>query len=122
MTEVTEVDLKFDSKLLEELVIEKQPYHILSWVSKVIQYVDTHAPLEEATQTLVVTELNDLLQCIEKSKQLPPLLSKPIRLELRKAYQVVYLNSHRRLLFETVNNLLKFISAPKPDRFSDFKQ
>lgn len=122
MAEVTEIDLKFDSKLLDEQPAEKQPQYILAWVHKVITYLDLHPDLEEATQTLVVTELNDLLLYTEKSKTLPALLSQPIRLEISKAYQQVYSNSHRRLLFETITLLVKFISASKPDRFSDFKQ
>lgn len=122
MVEVTEIDLKFDSKALDELAAEKQPYYILSWVSKTISYLKLHPDLEEATQTFIVTELNDLLAYIEKSKQLPALLSKPIRVELSRAYQIAYSNSHRRLLFETVSTLVKYVNASKPDRFSDFKQ
>lgn len=122
MVDVTELDLKFDSKALDDLPAEKQPYHILSWASQIILYVDLHPDFEEVTQTLMITELNDLLSHIEKSKQIPALISKPIRREICKAYQAAYSNSHRRLLFETVNNLVKFISASKADRFSDFKQ
>lgn len=122
MADVSEIDLKFDSKALDELPAEKQPYHVLTWVNKVISYVEINQPLEEATQTFIVTELNDLIKHIDKSKELPALISKPIRLELGKAYQAVYSGIHKRLLFETVGTLVKYVSATKPDRYSEFKQ
>lgn len=120
MSEVT--DLKFETKVSDEQPAEKQPYYILTWVSNIITYLQHHKNLEDATQTFLVTELNQLLTYIEKSKQLPALLSKSIRLEIGKAYQGIYSGTNRRLLFETVSFLIKFISASKADKYSDFKQ
>lgn len=122
MSDIKVVDLKFDPKLMDELPAEKQPYGILSWVSKVITFVKSQPKLEEATQTLIVTELNGLLAYIEKSKQIPALISKPLRTEITQAYKEVYSGESRRLLFETVSQLVKYVGASKAEKYSDFKQ
>lgn len=113
---------KFDPSKFDQVPIEKLPFQVISWINIVVSYLKETPDFDESIQSFIVTELNGFLSYIEKSKDIPSVLCKPIRLELSNAYHLVYAGHNRRFLFETVNKLVKIMTASKAEKLSDFKQ
>lgn len=122
MSSLDIVNTKFDPSKFDQVPLEKLPYQVLSWVNLVVNYLKENPNFEESVQSFIITELNAFLSYVETSKDIPSILCKPIRVELSYAYQLAYSGPHRRFLFETVNKLVKIISASKAEKHSDLKQ
>lgn len=122
MSSLDIVNTKFDPTKFDKVPLEKLPYQVLSWINIVVNYLKNNPNFEESVQSFIVTELNGFLSYVETSKDIPSILCKPIRLELNYAYQLTYSGPHRRFLFETVNKLVKIVSASKAEKHSDLKQ
>lgn len=113
---------RFDATQFEQVAIEKLPSQVISWIDSVISYLKENPDFDESVQSFIVTELNSFFSYAENAKDIPSILSKPIRLELCNAYRLVYTSSNRRFLFETVNKLVKIISASKPEKLTGIKK
>lgn len=113
--------IKFDPTQFNQVPVEKLPFKVSGWIDLVISYLSETPEFDESTQVSVVTELNAFLTFIEKSKDIPSILSKSIRFQVSHVYKLAYSGPHRRFLFETVNKLVKIVSASKADKISEFK-
>lgn len=112
---------KFDPAQFDQVPIEKLPSKVSTWIDSVISYLRENSDFDESIQAFIITELNAFLSFVEKSKDIPAILSKPIRLQVSYVYKLAYSGPHRRFLFETVNKLIKIVSSSKADKFSEFK-
>jgi hypothetical protein len=115
--------LAFSDAAIESLPVEKQPYGVLSWLSQLVKQLRLTA-LTSADRQFVVNELSGLLEFIDKGKDnKSALTSKPIRLELAKAFQLAYAGSHSATsIYETANKLNNFLNTGKTDKYTEMKQ
>lgn len=110
---------KFDPTLFDHLPVEQLPLQISTWSDLVISYLKETPDFDESIQAFVVTELNSFLAYIEPNAAV---ISKPIRLQVSYAYQLVYTSKHHRFLPQVVNNLVKIVGSSKTEKFPQLKQ